>query len=91
MKAGELIHGMHAVRSALRFDPTGVVEVWVERNRKDQRMRQLRDELSRSGARIQEVPRRELDRLSDGASHQGVVIRYRGPEPQGLDALEARL
>ena len=91
MKTGELIHGMHAVRSALRFDPTGVVEVWVERNRKDQRMRQLRDELSRSGARIQEVPRRELDRLSDGASHQGVVIRYRGPEPQGLDALEARL
>lgn len=91
MKSGELIHGMHAVRSAMRFDPTGVVEVWVERNRKDQRMRQLRDELSRAGARIQEVPRRELDRLSEGASHQGVVIRYRGPEPQGLDALEARL
>lgn len=91
MKSGELIHGMHAVRSAMRFDPTGVVEVWVERSRKDQRMRQLRDELSRAGARIQEVPRRELDRLSEGASHQGVVIRYRGPEPQGLDALEARL
>ncbi|SEO59430.1 23S rRNA (guanosine(2251)-2'-O)-methyltransferase RlmB [Aquisalimonas asiatica] len=91
MKAGELIHGMHAVRAALRFDPTGVVEVWVERNRRDQRMGQLRDELARTGARIQEVPRRELDRLSDGASHQGVVIRYRGPEPQGLDALEARL
>jgi len=91
LKADELIHGVHAVRAALHYDPTGVVEVWVECNRRDQRMGQLRDALVRAGVRVQEVPRRELDRLSDGAAHQGVVIRYRGPKPQGLDALEGHL
>ncbi|QIT56009.1 23S rRNA (guanosine(2251)-2'-O)-methyltransferase RlmB [Aquisalimonas sp. 2447] len=91
MKQDELIHGLHAVRAALRYEPSGVLEVWMERNRRDQKMARLREELERSGARIQDVPRKELDRLSDGAAHQGVVIRYRGPEPRGQDALEAHL
>ncbi|MDN3519306.1 23S rRNA (guanosine(2251)-2'-O)-methyltransferase RlmB [Aquisalimonas lutea] len=91
MAAGELIHGLHAVRAALRYDPAGVVEAWMERSRRDQRMQRLREELERCGARIQQVSRRELDRLTDGAAHQGVVIRFRGAAPQGDEALEGHL
>lgn len=91
MASGELIHGLHAVRAALRYDPAGVVEAWMERNRRDQRMQRLREELERCGARIQQVSRRELDRLSDGAAHQGVVIRFRGSAPRGDEALAAHL
>ena len=87
MSETELVHGLHAVRATLRYEPGGVLAAWLEKGRRDGRMRRLRDELQRAGIAVETVSRQELDRLTDGANHQGVVIRYRGVEPRGEEAL----
>lgn len=91
MSEGTLIVGLHAVQAAVRYEPGRVSEVWVERRRRDGRMQRLRRQLEALDCPLHEVERRELDRLTGGAAHQGVAIRYAGPPPQGDDELEALL
>lgn len=82
------IHGLHAVRAALKYDPGKVLEAWVEKGRRDARMTRLRDELQRIGVPLHTIDRRELDKRSDGAAHQGVLIRYQGEKPRSEEDLE---
>ena len=91
MTGARFLHGLHAVRAAVRYEPGAVEEAWLESSRRDKRMQRLREELGRTEAVVHDVHRRELDRLCGGDVHQGVVIRYRGAEPLGEDALEAVL
>lgn len=94
MKNGSLVHGMHAVRAALKYDSDKVLECWVERGRRDVRMQTLREAFQRLGVKVHDVPRRELDRLTQGATHQGVAVRYEGETPRSesdLDSLLATL
>ncbi|MCC5811837.1 MAG: 23S rRNA (guanosine(2251)-2'-O)-methyltransferase RlmB [Ectothiorhodospiraceae bacterium] len=91
MAEEERIFGVHAVRAALKYDPGHVVEAWVERERRDQRMARVRDELKRAGVHTHQVRRQELDKLAGGGVHQGVVIRYQGPAPRDQEDLEALL
>jgi len=91
---GELLHGLHAVQAAVRYEPARVTEAWIEHRRRDGRMRRLRRQLEGLGCPLHAVERRELDRLTGGAAHQGVAVRYAGPAPRGdgeLDALLDRL
>lgn len=89
----QLVYGQHAVREAAAYDPAGVEAVWVERGRRDSRLERLLDKLARRGVPVERVQRRELDRLADGGSHQGVVLRYSGTPARGegelADLLEA--
>ena len=68
------VHGLHAVQAVLARDDAAVNAVWVEQGRRDQRMQAILEHCARRGLTVQRVDRRELDRLSDGAAHQGVVI-----------------
>ena len=86
----ELLFGLHAVRAAARYDPGRVEEAWVERQRRDQRLRRLRQQLDGLGIPVHDVGRRELDQLTAGAAHQGVAARYAGLPPRDDDDL-ARL
>lgn len=86
-----LLYGQHAVRAALRYDPQRIREAWVESQRRDGRGRRLREQLEALGCPLHTVSRRELDRLTDGAAHQGVAVRYEGPEPLGERALAGML
>ncbi|MEX0729237.1 MAG: 23S rRNA (guanosine(2251)-2'-O)-methyltransferase RlmB [Aquisalimonadaceae bacterium] len=85
------IHGQHAVRAALKYDPGKVLEVWVEKSRRDARMTRLREELQGLGVKIHSVDKRDLDRRTDDAAHQGVLIRYRGETPRSEEDLESLL
>ncbi len=87
----QTILGIHAVRSALKYDPGLLLDVWMERGRHDRRMERLREEMRRAGIRVQAVPRRELDTLAEHGVHQGVVARVKGTPPKDLDDLEAML
>lgn len=86
-----LLYGHHAVRAALRYDAERIVEVWFERRRRDQRGRRLREQLEALGCPVHEVDRSELDRLTEGAAHQGIVVAYRGAQPLGDRALMTML
>lgn len=73
--ADELIHGWHAVAAALEYEPEQVRGLWVERQRRDGRMQALLDQAAQHGVAIHLTARAELDRISGGARHQGVVAR----------------
>ncbi len=76
------IHGLHAVAAALRRDPLAVEHVWALEGREDARMREVLEDARAAGAHVERIGRAALDRLVQGASHQGVVARLR-PRPAG--------
>ena len=73
--AEELIHGMHAVAAALKYESEQLRGLWVESQRRDARIQALLDEAAKRGVPIRAVNRAELDRMSGGARHQGIVAR----------------
>ena len=70
-----LIYGLHAVMAALNSEPEQVRGLWLERQRRDKRMQALLDQVPGQGVAVHWADRAELDRLSGGARHQGVVAR----------------
>ncbi len=77
MPRDALIFGIHAVLSAMRDDPSNILEVWVDRHRHDGRMRSLVDKANRSGLKVYLVDTKTLQRQVGLERHQGVVARYR--------------
>ncbi|MFO1421017.1 MAG: 23S rRNA (guanosine(2251)-2'-O)-methyltransferase RlmB [Candidatus Competibacteraceae bacterium] len=75
--ADQLIHGLHAVAAALKYEPEQVTELWVEYRRHDARIQALVDEAASRAVSVRRADRGELDRLSGGARHQGVIARLR--------------
>lgn len=78
MAQEELIFGLHAVTAALKYEPEKLSEIWVEVNRRDGRMRDLLDGATRHSIAIHRKTRSELDRMTSGGRHQGVVARRIG-------------
>lgn len=91
--AEESIHGVHAVAAALKYEPEQLRGLWVERQRRDARLQALLDEAAELGVPVYQTDRAELDRLSNGARHQGVlarlVVRQRTYSEADLPALLA--
>ena len=79
-----LIYGIHPITEALR---TGSVsEVWVS-SRRDRRLERLLDTARRTGATVRRVDAGELERLSRGGVHQGVVARVTSPAQRSVAEL----
>ncbi len=83
-----LIFGLHAVSAALKYEPERLETVWVDANRRDRRLRQLLQQATEQGVMIQRAASAELDRLSDGARHQGVVACCTGLSEKKIDLSE---
>jgi len=82
--------------AVLRYRPERLLELWVNAERKDQRMQQLLDQAQKAGATVQTAQRQELDKRAGDKHHQGVVASIRPASPgtdqqldQLLDKLEA--
>jgi 23S rRNA (guanosine2251-2'-O)-methyltransferase len=86
----EIIFGVHAVESVMRNDPVNILELWLEVNRHDKRIKSLQDEAKRLGLPVEYIKKKDLEKRCDSHKTQGVAIRYRGvatnPE-QSLSAL----
>ena len=90
------IYGLHGVAAVVRYHPERVIELWLDAERRDARMRALLDQVAAAGLRVQRVARKELDRLAEGAVHQGALARVHsaragkeGDLERLLDGLEA--
>jgi 23S rRNA (guanosine2251-2'-O)-methyltransferase len=81
----DLIHGLHAVAAALKYEPGQLRGLWVERQRRDARMQALLDQAAGHGVAIHPTDRAELDRLSGGARHQGIIARLAARQKQNHD------
>lgn len=82
--------GIHSVRSALKYGPAGVGELWLDRGRRDRRLAELAEAARQGGIRIRQVTVEELDQAAQGTNHQGALAWVRSPAArpqQDLDAL----
>lgn len=91
MAEPELVFGLHAVSAALRHQPQEVQEIWLDRDRRDRALAQIRALAAESGIPAHECNRRELDHLAPNARHQGVVARARAPQAARENDLERLL
>jgi 23S rRNA (guanosine2251-2'-O)-methyltransferase len=65
--------GFHAVTSRLRQRPETIPEIYVDAERKDQRVKDLRGAAKRANVRVIPVDMKRLDGMAGGVRHQGVV------------------
>ena len=86
--SGQLIVGIHAVRTALKHGAKRLDSLWYDKARKDRRLRQLLDEARAAGVKPRASDKKELDRLTSGANHQGVVAHGEMPASLGEAALD---
>ncbi len=70
------IHGFHAIIAKLRHQPDAIVEIYIDAERHDARMRDLMRHAELQSARIVAVDGKRLEGMAGGrASHQGVVAK----------------
>jgi 23S rRNA (guanosine2251-2'-O)-methyltransferase len=74
------IFGLHAVRAWLKSaQPQPGDQLWVDGRRHDKRIQQLIGDAKRQGVAVHPCSRKELDRDTGGAVHQGVMVRPARP------------
>lgn len=74
MSAHLYIFGRHAVQSLLNNQPERVVQLFVQKNAREQRLQTLVQQAAQLGIAIATVNKEELDRLTQQANHQGIVV-----------------
>lgn len=72
-----MIFGIHAVNAVLASDPSRFIEVFVLKDRQDDRLLPVINELQMLGITMQQAGRKALDDKVNGASHQGIIARVR--------------
>lgn len=67
-----VLAGFHAVGARLRLDPSSIDVVYIDPERRDKRMREMREKLMAAGVRVMNADVRRLNGLSPDAPHQGI-------------------
>lgn len=75
----DVLSGIHAVESALKYDSDNVSEVMYAEDTRNPRVKQLLEEAKERGVRIHARSMAALDKLTQGERHQGVVAFYDAP------------
>ena len=73
----DFIFGLHSVSAFMERHPEDVLELFVLKDREDQRMTPLIQQARKSGISVQFCQRKTLDEKVEGAQHQGVVAKAR--------------
>ncbi len=89
--ASERVHGIHAVEALLRADVERVERLLVQTDRNDARVETILELARAAKIPIEICPRRQLDRLTHDARHQGIVAETRAAEFGSEAELELRL
>jgi 23S rRNA (guanosine2251-2'-O)-methyltransferase len=85
--SGELLFGIHSVDAALTHDPKNILELYIEADSQNARLKELSERARELGLKPHSRPREALDRMTGGARHQGAVARYQAPPPRGENEL----
>ena len=75
MAETRIIHGFHAVIGRIRQNADGVMEIYVDSQRRDPRARDLLKLAETHGVRIVPVDGKRLDGMTGNTRHQGVAAR----------------
>lgn len=74
----DIVYGVHPVHALLSQRPEQVVRVVVAKQRVDERANTIIQLADRCGVTCESLPKNTLDKLTDGAAHQGVMAEVRG-------------
>jgi 23S rRNA (guanosine2251-2'-O)-methyltransferase len=86
MSSPRVLFGFHAITVRLKTAPKSVIELHVEANRRDARMRSFVDRAREAGIKIVETDGERLDKMAGTPRHQGVVARVEAVAmPHSLD------
>ncbi|MEY6431329.1 23S rRNA (guanosine(2251)-2'-O)-methyltransferase RlmB [Thioalkalicoccus limnaeus] len=85
------IGGRHSVRLALKQGQAGLVELWIAAGDRERRLADLAEQARQAGLPVRVMAREELDRVSPGLQHQGVLAWVRPVAPRDETDLETRL
>lgn len=80
--SGELLFGINTVESALVNDAKNILELYIEADSHNARLKELSERARELGVKPHARPREALDKMTGGARHQGAVARYRAPPPR---------
>ncbi len=86
--------GFHAVESVLARSPEIIEQVLFDARRSDKRAVRLKQSLNDKSVAVRLAERKEMDQLSGGVSHQGVVAVLRqqsSPQAQSLPQILAQI
>ena len=88
MEKEELIYGIHAVATVLETRPSDVTQLWIQANRKDKKIFEIKALAKKNDIEFKEIPTADLQKLAgEGARHQGVVMYARETENWSLEKL----
>ncbi len=73
----EIIFGFHSVESIIRNDPANILQLMVEKNRHDKRIKQLIDYAQSQNISIEYLKKTDLQKQADSHKTQGVAVRYK--------------
>lgn len=82
-----IIHGFHAVETALRHDPSKVRQVWIDTHSKNGRLRKITLLARKEVLPAHMSDRYKLEELTGSTKHQGVAAEYISGESHGQDDL----
>jgi 23S rRNA (guanosine2251-2'-O)-methyltransferase len=80
--SGELLFGINTVAAALTHDAKNVLELYIEADSHNARLKELSEHARTLGVKPHARDRAALDKMTGGARHQGAVARYRAPPPR---------
>ena len=83
----ELLIGIHAVEAALNHDVGNLVELYIESDSHNTRVKELGERARELGVKPHARNRAALDKMTGGGRHQGVVGYYNAPAPLPESAL----
>jgi 23S rRNA (guanosine2251-2'-O)-methyltransferase len=69
----QVLYGFHAVTVRLKTAPDSVVEVHLDTQRRDARMRQFAERAAQAGVKVVDSDDARLTRMAGGPRHQGVA------------------
>ena len=73
--SARILFGFHAVTVRLKVAPESVLEIHLDAQRRDARMRQFAERAREAGAKLIDSSDTQLTQLAGGTRHQGVVAR----------------
>lgn len=73
MSKKEILPGIHTVAALLRYQPERAHSIWLEQQKTNKRIDSLLHHARQFGISIQQVERKKLDQLCEGAQHQGIA------------------
>jgi len=83
--------GPNAVLSALASDPVNLLEILIDGERRDKRVRDIERAAAEAGVHCEHVARDQLRKRFDRQRHQGVAARYRAPTPLAMEEFLERI